>query len=161
MNENRNEIYKNTMRQMMHVSLLHRKSFEREISSMGIHHSQHHLLMFLSKEGEITSQKMIAEKFGITPAAIARTLKELEAEGFIERSSIEEDSRFNKINITDKGKEIVEKTQQMFMKTDESIFLDFSDSDLEQLNEYLNKLKSRLLEITDDICCVRKKHEEE
>ena len=103
MEQEKFEIYKSTMRKMMRISILHRTLFERNISQMGIHHSQHHLLMYIAKEGEITSQKELAEKFGISAAAIARTLKSLETEGFVVRENLEGDGRYNRIIITDKG----------------------------------------------------------
>lgn len=153
------EIYKSTMRKMACIGRLHRTVFERNISKMGIHHSQHHLLMYISKEGEIPSQKQIAEKFGITPAAVARSLKSLEAEGYIERSCVEDDSRFKKIVITPKGNEIVRKSHQMFKETDESVFEKFSDDDIARFNEYLDLMKSSLNEKYEENCCVRKENE--
>lgn len=162
MNDNKYEIYKSTMHKMMHIGRLHRTIFERNISKMGIHHSQHHLLMYIAKEGEVISQKHIAEKFGITPAAIARTLKELESEGFIERSSIENDSRCNKVVITQKGKDIVKKTRMLFNEVDESMFVDFSSEDINRLNELLDNMQARLLEKNEEnCCCVRKTDEKQ
>lgn len=158
------EKYALTMRKLMRVGRLHRAVFERNISNMGIHHSQHHLLMYLAKEGEVGSQKEIAEKFGVSSAAIARLLKGLEAEGFIEKCSIENDGRYNKISITEKGKDIVQKSHVLFKETDMSAFQDFSDDELVLFNEFIDKMQSRLLEKIDQnelCCCVRKKNEEE
>lgn len=153
------EIYKSTIRKILHIGRLHRVVFERNISNMGIHHSQHHLLMYIYHVGEVKSQKEIADKFGVTPAAIARSLKNLEAEGFITRGSIEGDNRFNKISITEKGKEIVNKSHIMFKETDESIFEDFTDEDIEKFNQYLDRIQSKLLEKSDECCCVRRTNE--
>ena len=144
MENERFEYLKATMRKMFCIARMHRTLFERNISSMGIHQSQHHILMYLDKEGEIISQKHIAEKFGVSPAAIARLLKGLEAEGYIERSSIENDSRFNKIIITEKGKDIVRKSRLMFQNTDEEIFADFTDEEISQFNSMLDKIQKRL-----------------
>ena len=155
------ELYKSTMRKMMRIGRMHRCIFERNISKLGIHHSQHHLLMYISKEQEIPSQKIIAEKFGITPAAVARTLKSLESEGYIERMSDEEDSRFNKIVITKKGNEIVNKSCQMFEETDILTFEGFSEEELVSFNAYLDRIQSKLLTKNEENYCVRKKHEEE
>lgn len=159
--ENREfESYKSTMRKMLYIGKLHRTIFERNISKMGIHQSQHHLLMYIAKEGEVTSQKQIADKFGITPAAVARSVKVLEGEGYIERQSIEDDSRFNKIIITPKGKEIVEKSFIMFKETDRSVFEDFSEEDFVRFNECLDKMQAKLLKKNDEYC-VRKTDEKE
>lgn len=153
------EIYKATMRKMMRVGRLHRNVFERNISKMGIHHSQHHLLMYISREQEVPSQKQIAEKFGITPAAVARSLKSLELEGYIERISDVDDSRFKKIVITQTGNEIVEKTRLTFKEIDESIFENFSDEDIAKFNEYLDMMQSKLIEKNEENHFVREKNE--
>ena len=155
------EIYKSTMRKMMRIGRLHRTIFERNISKMGIHHSQHHLLMYIAKENEIVSQKHIAEKFGITPAAVARSLKALECEGFIERVCVEDDGRFKKIVITEKGRDIVSKSHQVFKETDEGIFEDFSDDDIAQFNKYLEMMQSKLMEKSEENLCVRKENEKD
>ena len=161
MKENSFEIYRSIFQKMGRISVLHRNIFERNVSDMEIHHSQHRLLMYIAKQGEVTSQKILAEKFCISPAAIARTLKELETEGYIKRSSIENDSRFNKIVITDKGKDIVSKSYAMFKETDENAFADYSDDDIELLNQYLDKIQARLLEKYEEYDCARKTDEKE
>lgn len=144
MEQNNIELYKSTMQKMIRITRLHRSVFEKNISKLGIHHSQHQLLMYISKHGEVSSQKEIAEKFGITPAAVARTLKALECEGMIEKRSTEDDSRFNKIVITQKGKEIIDKTKEIFIETDAELFEDFSVDDIYALNNYLDKINSKL-----------------
>ena len=159
MEQDKFEIHKSTMRKMLHIGRLHRTLFERNISKMGIHHSQHHLLMYIAKEKEIDSQKVIAEKFGITAAAVARTLKSLEAEGFIERTNVEDDSRYKKIVITEKGNDIVQKSYKMFKETDESIFSDFTDEDIVKFNKYLDMMHTKLAEKNEENCCVRKTNE--
>lgn len=153
------EIYKSTMRKMMHIGRLHRATFEKNISNMGIHHSQHHLLMYIAKEGEVATQKQIAEKFRITPAAVARSLKTLEAEGYIERSSIEDDCRCNKISITDKGKDIVQRSHILFKETDRALFEGFTDEDISLFNSYLDRIREKLWNMDNERC--EKKTDEE
>ena len=153
------EIYKSTIRKMLCVSRMHRKVCERNISKMGIHNSQHHMLMYIAKQGEISSQKEIAERFEITPAAVARSLKSLETEGFIERENLREDSRFNRIKITDKGKEIIENSYRIFEEIDTHIFGEFSIEEIDEFNFFLDKMQSKLNNTNEEFCCVRKKDE--
>lgn len=155
MEDTKFEQYKSTMFKMMHIGRLHRNAFENNISQMGIHHSQHHLLMYISKEGEVATQKQIAEKFGITQAAVARSLKVLESEGYVERQNTENDGRCNKIVITDKGREIVRKSHIMFKEMDSKTFEDFSSEDLRQLNDLLDKMISKLCDGHEEICARR------
>jgi len=152
MNNDNYDLFKSTMQKMGCIGRLHRSIFEKNISSLGIHHSQHCLLLYIAKRGEVDSQKEIAEKFGITPAAVARTLKGLEADGYIERVSFESDGRLNKIIITEKGKNIVNKSHILFKETDHTVFEDFSNDDLAIFNSYLDKMQSRLLEKYNEGC---------
>lgn len=138
------ETCKTAMRKMLYMCRLHRNIVERSVSDLGIHQSQHHVLMYIATEGEVTSQKQIAEKFGVTPAAIARSLKSLESEGFIVRKSTVDDGRFNRITITKKGKDIVERSRKMFKEADEMAFAEFSESDMNEFNRYLDMMQSRL-----------------
>ena len=155
MNKENYEIYSTIMRKMIRISRLHRMVFERNISQMGIHHSQHHLLMYIAKKGEILSQKEIAERFGISPAAVAKSLKSLENEGFIVRSNLEGDGRFNRITITDKGTEMIENSHKIFQEIDSSIFEDFDEKEIAEFDALLDKIMGNLIEKNDE--CEEKK----
>ena len=72
---------------MKAVGLLHRVMrrhhalVERKTCDLGIHHSQHRMLMTLARRQEDTpSQKELAERLGISAAAVTATLKKLEKE---------------------------------------------------------------------------------
>ena len=161
MDQEKLETYKSTMRKMLCVSRLHHKFCERNISKMNIHHSQHHLLMYIAKKGEITSQKEIAERFEITPAAVARSLKALETEGFIERENLKDDGRFNRIKITSRGKEIIENSYRIFEEIDSIVFEDFSDEEIREFNHFLEKMQAKLVDKNEEICYVRVENEKE
>ena len=115
--------------------------------------------MYIAKAGEISSQKEIAERFGITPAAVARSLKSLEIEGFIERTTLEGDSRFNRIKITDKGRKIIENSYKIFEEIDSSIFEGFTEQELELFNSFLDKMQTKLTNNNEKCCCERNKYE--
>lgn len=159
-NRENNELYKYTIQKMACIGRLHRAVCEKHISELSIHHSQHSLLIYIAKHGEIESQKQIAEKFGISPAAVARTLKGLEADGYVKRTTIENDGRSNKIIITEKGKSVVNTSFAVFKDIDNTTFEDFSDRDIEIFNAYLDKIKDNLQKKYME-GCVRKTDEKE
>lgn len=160
MDKENKELYKSTIQKMVCVGRLHRAVFEKHISDLGLHHSQHCLLIYIAKHGEIESQKQIAEKFGITPAAVARTLKGLESDGYIERTTIEKDGRSNKIIITEKGKNIVNTSFVAFHDIDSNTFEDFSEEDMLIFNTYLDRMHKRLHGKYNE-GCVKKTDEKE
>lgn len=145
------EKYRNTVGKLMKINRLHRSIFENTVSSLGIHHSQHHLLIYLSARGEETpSQKEIADTFQISPAAVAVSLKKLEKLGYVKRESVSDDNRIKKILITDKGRNIVEQTITMFGATDRNVFSGFSDEELKDFNFYLDRALENIEKITGE-----------
>ena len=137
------EIYKETMRKFIYISRLHRAAFESKLSSLGIHQSQHHLLMHIAKFGGLPSQKKLAEHFKISPAAVAVSLKKLESSGFIEREQ-SDDARVNKITITPLGKEVIEKTHELFEEMDRQVFSGISKDELNSANDFFTKILANL-----------------
>lgn len=133
-----------TFYKMIQVDRLHRSIFEKMHSAFGIHRSQHRLLMYISRNDVCPSQKVIAEHFDISPAAVAVSLKKLEDSGYISRESPSNDSRYNSITLTEKGKQLVEKSEEFFATCDFSMFENFSEKDYDNLNLCLDKMSDGL-----------------
>ena len=135
---------RSTFYKMIQVDRLHRSIFEKMHSAFGIHRSQHRLLMYISRRDVCPSQKDIAEHFGISSAAVAVSLKKLEESGYISRESLEKDNRYNSIVLTDKGKELVEKSEEFFTRSDFAMFENFTEDDYKNLMECLEKMNQGL-----------------
>ena len=58
--------------------------------------------------------------------------------------------------ITEKGKEVVQQSLQLFAETDEIFFKGFSDGEMEQLYSLLNRAKENLERAESDIDSGRK-----
>lgn len=95
----------------------------------------------------------------ISPAATAVTLKKLESEGLITRQSEAEDSRINRIEITEKGKELVKKTQEIFESIDNEIYSCFTEEELEQFENLVCKLKGSIKKAIDNSSGEERKEE--
>ena len=105
-------------------------------------------VMNLAKNDKFKSQKEIAEHLGITQAAITGALSKLERDGLISRT-VREDSRYNEISITEKGREIVERSRAHFMAVDEKTFSGFSDEELELFSNCIDKMQNNLKAILE------------
>ena len=123
-----------------------RKCFERKVRELGIHHTQHRVLMHIARSEGTVNQKQIAEKFDVSPAAIAGVIKKLESNGYITRETLESDNRYNQVKITEKGKEIIDNTRSVFDKLDVQSFKYFSNEDIDKFMELLDKMKTALSE---------------
>ncbi len=118
---------------MIRVMRRHHACVERRIGDLGIHHSQHRMLMHLARCTQIPSQKELAEAMSISPAAVATSLKRLEKEGYITRAVQGEDNRRNEIRITEKGLSKVVESREIFESIDRAMFDGFSPEEFETL----------------------------
>lgn len=126
---------------------LHKACVDRMISKIGLHRSQHMMLMFLARHGECLSQKQISEMAEISPAAVAVTLKKLENGGYIEKKADDTDGRFNKISITDSGRKIVEKSREIFLFVDGKMCEGLTEEELATFEKCLDKMGENIKKI--------------
>lgn len=132
-----------TINRLIKINRGHKYLIDSQVAKIGIHRTQHRILMYLARSGNLPSQKQLAEIFDITPAAITGALQRMEKDGYIERK-IGTDNRFNEVTITEKGIEIVEKTKELFADVDNSLFDGFSDAELVNFSEYLTRIIKNL-----------------
>jgi DNA-binding MarR family transcriptional regulator len=134
---------------MITSNKLHKIAIEKAVDETGLRRNKHHMLMHLAKHGAFSSQKEIAERLGITPAAVTMTLSSLEKDGLIARKS-GQDTRFNEITITDKGLELVSRSRAHFQKVDRAAFDGISEGEVEVLESCLDKMIENLSKETEE-----------
>lgn len=137
--------------QFIQTNRLHRRVIERFADKLDLHCACHRMLMHISCVDNIPSQKELAEHFKISPAAVATTLKRLEADGYIERSKSPDlkDSRVNEISVTERGRRAAEDTEKYFRFVDSSALDGFSDDDIDTLVSLLDRMQDNLHKIED------------
>ena len=122
---------------------MHRCAFNRAVKSLDIHRSQHMILMQLDGQDKLPSQKELAKRLDVTPAAVTGAIKKMEKDGYVERT-LGHDNRFIELRITEKGRELVRKTHKLFSEADNSMFEGFSESELEAYISCLAKLQANI-----------------
>lgn len=133
------------LRSFILTDRMHRRLFESKMAGIGIHRSQHRVLMYLFKHlPDAPSQKELAEHFDISPAAIAVTLKKLENAGYITRAALENDNRVNTVIPTEKARVVVEKTREYSEELENVVFVDFSDAELNAFEKSLEKMQQAM-----------------
>lgn len=124
-------LYHDTAGAMMRLLRMHRSACEKQIKSLNIHHSQHKMLMYIYRcENAHPTQVQISQHFDISAAAVAVSIKKLEASGFIKRSTNRDDMRNNYVTVTKKGKEICEASKNIFDSIDKTMFDGMSPDDI-------------------------------
>lgn len=136
----------------MRVIKLHHMYLERELNRSGVFRSQHQMLMYISNCPN-ASQRDIADHQHVSTATVAVSLKKLEKGGYIKRVVDEADNRFNQICITSKGKNVVDGSKQIFKKVEQSSFCDFTEQELVQFEDYLDRLRFNVERLFQEQTC--------
>ena len=145
-----NRRYHGICHMQMHIGRMQHRIIEARVRSLGIHPSQHVLLMHLSQMGRFPSQTQIAQELDVSPASVARTLKRLETGGYIERCGSDVDGRRNEIAISKKGEEMVRRSREIFDRLEAATFENFSDAELDCLEALLGKVMANLRRMEQD-----------
>ena len=133
---------------LIHTNIVHKRLAFRRAADAGMHPSQHRMLIHLSRGNGSFSQKDIAEMFDISPAAVATSMKKMEAAGYISRNKhARDDARYNNVFVTEKGTREVEAADKYFATIDKSMFENFTEAEIEQFISLLQKANSNLQKI--------------
>lgn len=102
------------------------------------------ILTYQGESGRIGSQKELAEALRVSPAAIAASIKRMVKIGLVQKINAEDDLRVNQIVITEKGKEILVKSESAFRKSFMAMYAGFSQAEKEQLASYYARIVANL-----------------
>lgn len=120
----------------------------RHIYEFGINTTQLHLLFEIYYQSDINQDK-IAERCNINKGAVARSIKKLEDKGLVKRQIDENNRRQNKISLTEKGEEILEKSTDILHDWEESVILDEGYISKEMLQKILKEIAVKTMELNE------------
>ncbi|MBF7101881.1 MarR family winged helix-turn-helix transcriptional regulator [Pediococcus pentosaceus] len=100
-------------------------------------------LKLLAKETNVTPGR-ISEYLDIKPSSVTQIIKKLEKAGTVLREKSPKDSRVTVVKITDKGRESLKTHGSIGDTLKDVLFKDFSDSELEYLDQYLERMVNNI-----------------
>lgn len=125
------------------VSRAHHNQAFREFGLIGLFRGQPPVLFELGKH-EGRTQSELAEQLELTPATLTNLLTRMEHAGLIERRTDSADCRCSRIYLTEAGRVKLSQAIQQIEKMDEEAFRGFSHDELNQLNQYLERIHQNL-----------------
>lgn len=140
------EKYHHAVNALMQTDKLHRMICEKRIGTLGIHRSQHIMLMSLEAFGRPATQSEIAQRLGISTAAVAVTVKKLEAGGYITRTSDESDQRSNIVSLTENGQKIIEESKRIFEGIEQQMTSGITRTELDGFLAAVKKMETNIKE---------------
>ena len=143
------ETYKRINQRLMCIDRRRRQIGESAMAELDIQPSQHFVLVWLKHMGRAASQAKLAQMMQVSPASVARSLKNLDRDGYIARSG-GADSRCNEIAITPKGEGVLSQSLELFQDMDARSFAGFSPQELAQMDALLEKYLENLNRIKNE-----------
>lgn len=141
--------------QYIRIMKLHHAILDRRLSKTGVYRSQSQILMLLKDHSNV-SQKDIAQWLNVSTATVAVSVKKLEKGGFITRLVDQEDNRFNKLCLTDKGREIMRCNRDLCFSLENQMFQGFEQDEFDAMEGYLSRIYENLKKIETDMMTERK-----
>lgn len=112
-------------------------------SQQGIHHGQGHVLGVLMDHDNI-SQKQLAAALDIRPASLTDLLEKLERDQLVERTRDTKDRRVTRVQITDRGKQMVQQNLKVRHQVEQVMFGALTPAEVQSLGAILNKMTTSL-----------------
>ncbi|MBI9107165.1 MAG: MarR family transcriptional regulator [Spirochaetales bacterium] len=124
-----------------------RSLLEAELKSFGISEGQLEYLIAIFEDEGINQQE-VARQLDVGKTAVTKAAVILEKGGFITRTRDSGDGRNYILMTTDKGKTVGRQCLIRFARVQGLIFSEFSLEELEELTSLLDRLESRISELT-------------
>lgn len=122
-----------------------RNLFDRHVSDLSVTRSQWSMIVIVARHPGAT-QRTIAEALEMSEASAGRLIDRLCAEGLLQRQEREDDRRARAVYLTDKAKPLLSMLADIARENEERMFRGFSSSELEQLQDFLDRIYRNALQ---------------
>lgn len=135
--------YHSLVHDVISVSIIHRCRISKTAQKVGLYYGQPVILEYILNN-EACTQKDIADKLHISPASAATSLKRLEKAGLVTRITDKNDTRKNRISLTESGISALNQFRSECRETDVEMFRGFSEDECKTLKNLLKRLRENL-----------------
>ncbi len=113
------------------------------LSEYGLFRGQPPILALLVADDGM-SQKTIADKLDLSPATVTVTLKRMEKSGLVTRHMDERDQRVLRVHITEKGRDMFNKSEQTMIDVTEEILEGFTTEERRVFHDFIARMAENM-----------------
>lgn len=117
--------------------------FEESLATLGLTRQTWCVLVAVGEQ-KITTPSAIADYIGIIRPAASRSLKQMDQKGLLKRSSGDGDKRSTTVALTDRGRELLQKSKPFAIETRKHIDTALSTNEQILLSQLLEKLTASM-----------------
>ncbi len=124
---------------------------KHHLEDYGINPTQLYILFELSDPCNL-NQEEISKMFNINKGSVARSFKKLEEMGLVVREIDENNRRQNKLLLTEKGKETLNKTEKIMQDWEDKVIVDEGFVEKNLLKKVLKEIAIKSIELNQGEC---------
>lgn len=126
------------------LARLLRNNFDRQVAGLHVTRSQWAMIAVVARHPGAT-QRVIAEALEMSEASAGRLIDRLCADRLLERRDRDDDRRARAVYLTEKAEPLLAKLATIAHDTEDRMFMGFSPQDLEQLQNYVDRIYGNVL----------------
>ena len=134
------------------ISVSQKAGMDASLSAYNLTSSQLHVLFLLDRSGGEMTQKTLEEALGVSHPTVVGLVSRLEKQGFITTETDSDDRRHKKILPTEKALNLKEELSRARRENERKMTSGFSDKELKQLNEYLQRIYANISDERKEEC---------
>ena len=127
-----------------------RQIVNTELASLNLTGAEGDILFHLLSTNDGFSQEKLADSLDIGKAAVSRTVHSLERKGYVHRERQADDSRTNRITLTEAARIAVDKIEHAYKTVYEVSLRGISESEFQRIGQLLEKVNENLNEQVSD-----------
>ncbi len=133
------------------IQLLRERFLLQSMGELGMHPNQLPILHYINHHTGCT-QAEIAENLALTPAAITLATQRLQKTDLIKKEVDSQNLRRNILTLTDAGKVMLERTEEIFGQFDKQMFKDLDDAELVTFQALIDRISTNITgEATNEV----------
>ena len=120
----------------------------RESERSGLRQGYRRIMFHLSHGDDGGTQQDLVRHTKLSAPTVSVSLARMEAEGLVRRRPDENDLRVIRVSLTEKGKQLNQRMQEIFREIEDDIGGELTGEEVAELKELLLKIRQRLIERT-------------
>ncbi|MFN2165668.1 MAG: MarR family winged helix-turn-helix transcriptional regulator [Anaerolineae bacterium] len=130
------------------VCKLHYGRVHALLAELGLYRGQPPMLRALWEEDGLTHRDL-SERLRVQPATITKMAQRMERAGFVERRADPNDQRVSRVYLTEAGRDVQTRVEQIWRVIDEETLAGFDDGEREELRGFLSRMRENLAAVYD------------
>ncbi|WP_309084703.1 MarR family transcriptional regulator [Chelativorans sp.] len=129
--------------QLQSAARLSRTALAERLFDQGLYAGQDKIMLALDQENGLTPGQL-AEKLGVRPPTITKTINRLAAQGFLEKRASDTDARRAHVYLTESGAELIRAIERSVRKTEKQALKSLDKKDQKALVKLLARIEANL-----------------